>query len=146
MEKPLPDGWEWKLRGVADCLRMLPFQLNYWTPPGLIEQAHAPRNRVQGKVVSDAMEAIIGELFSKAAHFVVQVAEIYNHVLTWMQVSFMKRLDLRRRAAGLHAWGCCPGLLRCAPIRLCWPLNVVQSTDVAASCSVSVILDSCACQ
>lgn len=48
---------------MADSLRISPFRLNYWTPPGMLEQARAPRRRVSGKVVSDAMEAIIGASF-----------------------------------------------------------------------------------
>ena len=59
----LPQGWQWQLRGVAESLRLLPFRLNYWTPPGLMEMVKPLRRDVLGKVVSDAMEAIIGVFY-----------------------------------------------------------------------------------
>jgi hypothetical protein len=59
----LPEGWEWKLRGVVDSLRLSPFRLNYWTPPGLLDTVKPPRKDVLGKVVSDSMEAIIGVFY-----------------------------------------------------------------------------------
>lgn len=59
----LPESWQWKLRGVADSLRLSPFRLNYWTPPGLLDVVRPPQKDVMGKVVSDAMEAIIGVFY-----------------------------------------------------------------------------------
>eukprot|EP00892_Ulva_mutabilis_P000531 jgi/Ulvmu1/10479/UM064_0016.1 len=61
----LPEGWQWRLRGVAESLRLSPFRLNYWTPPGLLDLVKPPWRDVLSKVVSDAMEAIIG-VFHKA--------------------------------------------------------------------------------
>jgi hypothetical protein len=59
----LPDGWQWKLRGVADSIRLAPFRLIYWTPPGLLDVVKPTKKEVPGKVVSDAMEALIGVFY-----------------------------------------------------------------------------------
>jgi hypothetical protein len=59
----VPDGWQWKLRGVADSLRLSPFRLHYWTPPGLLDRVRPPAKVVFGKVLADAMEALIGVFY-----------------------------------------------------------------------------------
>ena len=61
--KSLPEGWDWKLRGVAQSVRLSPFRLNYWTPPGLLDVSKPAARLVQGKIVADAMEAIIGVFY-----------------------------------------------------------------------------------
>ena len=61
--QPVPEGWQWKLRGVADSLRLSPFRLHYWTPPGLLDHVRPPQKTVFGKVLADAMEAIIGVFY-----------------------------------------------------------------------------------
>lgn len=60
---PLPEGWQWMLRGVADSLRLSPFRLHYWTPPGLLDAVKPQRRHVLGKVVADAMEALMGVFY-----------------------------------------------------------------------------------
>lgn len=62
-QQRLPPGWQWRLHGVADSLRLSPFRLHYWTPPGLLDNVKTPRKDADGKVVSDAMEAIIGVFY-----------------------------------------------------------------------------------
>ena len=57
------DSNAWHLRGVVDSLRLSPYRLNYWTPPGLLDKVKAPRKKIIGKVVADAMEALIGVFY-----------------------------------------------------------------------------------
>lgn len=54
-----------KLRGIGDCVRLFPFDLNStWVPPGLpVCPAPLVKEQIGGKMAADALEAIIGVVF-----------------------------------------------------------------------------------
>lgn len=56
-------GNDWRLRGVVQSLRLSPYRLNYWTPPGLLDIVKPTTMKILGKVVADSMEALIGVFY-----------------------------------------------------------------------------------